>query len=302
MYLIIHIWNATFFKLYFDLEYSTVLDHCIEIKFGVESFFWNQINILRERFDLSIYTIKILKIHMIRVAIVDDEPKSISSLAWELSQIENTVEIVGRYGDVKEALLQLEGVQPDCVFLDIAMPGVDGFKFLEQFPNRNFEVIFVTAYAQHAIHAIRERAFDYLLKPVDSEDLKNVLDRIKPFISEKKSKIISDINGNSAKRITINTDSQLIKLNPEEVIYCESEGSYSNIHTLKDGKILVSKRLKLLEEIFSDFRFYRIHHSFLINLDQVKSYNKSSNKVHLEGGISLPVSRLKKPGFKESLK
>ncbi len=239
---------------------------------------------------------------MIRVAIVDDEPKSIVSLAWELSQVENEVVVVGKYGNAAAALHQLEIVNPDCIFLDIAMPEMDGFKFLEHFPHRNFEVIFVTANAKHAIQAIRERAFDYLLKPVDSSDLKNVLDRIKPVIFEKRSRILNNSQRKPTKRISINSDNQLIKLNPDEVIYCQSEGSYSHIHTLNDGIILVSKRLKLLEELFADFRFYRIHHSFLVNLDLVKSYDKSAGKAVLLGGVALSVSRLRRSGFTAALK
>ncbi|GAB2486072.1 MAG: response regulator transcription factor [Cytophagales bacterium] len=228
---------------------------------------------------------------MIRVALVDDEPKSIVSLEWEIKKTGKEVEIVGKFKEAEEAIDQLIGLEPDCVFLDIAMPGMDGFKFLEYFPNRNFEVVFVTAYAEHAIQAIRERAFDYLLKPVENEDLERVLDRISRKKSDKES-----------KKISINRDDQVILLDPGEVLFCESEGSYSLIHTVADEKIMVSKRLKLLEDLFSGFPFFRIHHSFLVNLKKVKSFEKSSGKVLLEGGIKLPVSRMKRAGFTEAIK
>lgn len=238
---------------------------------------------------------------MIRVAIIDDEPKSIVSLEWEMNRLAEPIEIVGKFGVAEEALLELKFLNPDCVFLDIAMPGLDGFKFLEHFPDRNFEVVFVTGYAEHAIQAIRERAFDYLLKPVDRIDLQNVIDRIEANLT-KKSGNISKSSSSFSRKIQINTDDQLILIDPEEVIYCESEGSYSYIYTLNDGNIMVSKRLKLLEDLFANFRFHRIHHSYLINLEKVKSFDKSSGKVNLEGGVSLPVSRLKKSGFIDSLK
>jgi two-component system LytT family response regulator len=182
------------------------------------------------------------------------------------------------------------------------MPGLNGFKFLEHFPKRNFEVIFVTAHAEHAIKAIRERAFDYLLKPVDRSDLVSLLDRVAGNLLKKSINLASDNSPIDRTKIAINLDDQLILLDPDEVIYCESEGSYSYIHTIDGGKLLVSKRLKILDMLFSKFKFYRIHHSFLINLEKVKSYDKASGKVKLIDGISLPVSRLKKAGFTESLK
>jgi two-component system LytT family response regulator len=239
---------------------------------------------------------------MIRVMIIDDEPKAIISLEWELKQSGKSVEVVGRFGEAEKALKEVERLQPDCIFLDIQMPGLDGFKFLEHFPNRNFEVIFVTAHAEHAIQAIRERAFDYLLKPVDRSDMESLLDRIQGNLIKESINSASNNLTLEKEKIAINMDDQLILLDPDEVIYCESEGSYSYIHTMNGGKLLVSKRLKLLGNLFSKFRFYRIHHSFLINLEKVKSYEKSTGKVKLIDGISLPVSRLKKAGFTESLK
>ncbi|REG94605.1 LytR/AlgR family response regulator transcription factor [Algoriphagus antarcticus] len=239
---------------------------------------------------------------MIRVVIIDDEPKAIISLEWELKQSGKSVEVVGRFVEAEKALKEVESLQPDCIFLDIQMPGLDGFKFLEHFPNRNFEVIFVTAHAEHAIQAIRERAFDYLLKPVDSSDLESLLDRIQGNLIKQSINSPSINSAFEKEKIAINLDDQLILLDPDEVIYCESEGSYSYIHTINGGKLLVSKRLKLLVNLFSKFRFYRIHHSFLVNLEKVKSYEKSTGKVKLIDGISLPVSRLKKAGFTESLK
>lgn len=239
---------------------------------------------------------------MIRVVIIDDEPKAMISLEWELMSAGNSVDVVGKFGEAVEALNEIGVLKPDCIFLDIEMPGLNGFKFLEHFPDRDFEVVFVTAHAEHAIQAIRERAFDYLLKPVDQPDLESLLERIEGKLNQKRRENTYSLSAEIREKIKINTDSQLILIDPAEVIYCESEGSYSYIHTLNDGKILVSKRLKLLDEMFSRFRFFRIHHSYLINLAMVKSYEKSSGRVKLIDGLTLPVSRLKKSGFTESLK
>lgn len=239
---------------------------------------------------------------MIRVVIIDDEPKSIFSLVWEIENLHEEIEVVGKFGKGKDAIEQVEALDPDVIFLDIEMPGLDGFRLLEYFPDRKFDVVFVTAFANHAIQAIRERAFDYLLKPVDREDLARVMQRIR-VKSDQKAKLINSIGSKTAsKKLAINSDKNLILLDPDEVVYCESEGSYSNIYTENEGKMLVSKKLKTLEDQLSDSGFYRVHHCFLINLRKVKSYDKLSGKVNLTGGISIPVSRLKKIGFLESLK
>jgi len=239
---------------------------------------------------------------MIRVVIIDDEPKSIISLEWELNRSQSSIVVVGKFEDAEKALTKLEALQADCVFLDIEMPGFDGFKFLEHFPDRDFKVVFVTAHAEHAIQAIRERAFDYLLKPVDRTDLESLMERIQKELEKKTTKSAATKSRSDKGKIAFNMDDQLILIDPNEVTYCESEGSYSYIHFRNEAKILVSKRLKLLDDLFSDFRFFRIHHSYLINLEMVKSFEKSSGKVKLIDGILLPVSRLKKPAFTESLK
>lgn len=239
---------------------------------------------------------------MIRVVIIDDEPKSIFSLVWEIENLPEEIEVVGKFDRGEDAIAEVGALNPDVIFLDIEMPGLDGFRFLEYFPNRKFEVVFVTGYAGHAIQAIRERAFDYLLKPVDREDLAKVMQRIREKSSQNTKLINSTGSKIHSKKLSINSDKNLILIDSEEVVYCESDGSYSYIHTENVGKLLVSKKLKILEDQLSDSGFYRVHHCFLINLQKVKSYDKLSGKVNLTGGVSIPVSRLKKIGFLESLK
>ncbi|KPQ13107.1 MAG: two component signal transduction system LytR family response regulator, partial [Algoriphagus marincola HL-49] len=144
---------------------------------------------------------------MIRVAILDDESKSIRSLVYELEQFEDRVEIVAQYTSVEEAFEQLSDNQLDCLFLDIEMPGMDGFRFLEKLPAKTFEIVFVTAYSEYAIQAIRERAFDYLLKPVDGEDL----DRVLTKLEFQKSSLIASPNKN---RVILNTDQEMHVVDP----------------------------------------------------------------------------------------
>jgi two-component system LytT family response regulator len=236
---------------------------------------------------------------MIRAIIIDDEPKSIQSLEWDLNFYSDQIHVVGSFSNVIEAIRKIEGLKPDVVFLDIEMPGMDGFQFLECFSDRDFEVVFVTAYAEHAIHAIKESALDYLLKPIEKEDLALAIQKIKEL---KRKKDLGEVFHNEkmifqGTKLKINSDDKMVFLNPAEILYCESDGSYSRIITENDGVVYISKKLKYLEEMLPAELFFRIHNSYLVNLQKVSVYEKNTSKVLLTSGISLPVSRLKKSGF-----
>ncbi|MGM0946614.1 MAG: LytR/AlgR family response regulator transcription factor [Bacteroidota bacterium] len=232
---------------------------------------------------------------MIRVAILDDESKSIRSLVYELEQFEDRVEIVDQYTRVEDALNKLSENQLDCLFLDIEMPGMDGFRFLDQLPDKSFEIVFVTAYSEYAIQAIRERAFDYLLKPVDGEDLDRVLTKLE---SQKSNQSIPAKRG----KVILNTDQEIHVVDPDEILFCQSEGSYSWVIPQSGNRILVSKNLKHLEGILPDRQFFRIHHSYLVNVRRIAVLDKSHSNVILDSGVSLPLSRLRKKEFIETLK
>ena len=232
---------------------------------------------------------------MIRVAILDDESKSIRSLVYELEQFDGRVEIVAQYTRIEEALMQLAKNELDCLFLDIEMPGMDGFRFLEKLPAKPFEVVFVTAYSEYAIQAIRERAFDYLLKPVDGEEL----DRVLTKLEFQKSNQSIPANGG---KVILNTDQEMHVVDPNEILFCQSEGSYSWVVPQSGNRILVSKNLKHLEGILPDRQFFRIHHSYLVNVRRITVLDKSHSNVILDSGVSLPLSRLRKKEFLETLK
>lgn len=239
---------------------------------------------------------------MIRAIIIDDEPKSIQSLTWDLNFYSESIHVVGTFSNVIEAIRKIEGLQPDVVFLDIEMPEIDGFQFLEYFKDRSFEVVFVTAYAQHAIQAIKERALDYLLKPIEKDDLKDAIQRIGDNM---KKRDLGEVFQNEklvfqGTRLKINSDNKMVFLNPDDIVYCESDGSYSRIVTETNNVVYVSKKLKFLEEMLPSDQFFRIHNSYLINLQKVSVFEKNTSKVILATGISLPVSRLKKAAFLDS--
>lgn len=246
---------------------------------------------------------------MLDVVILDDEPKAIESLKWELTTFCPEVTIVNTFTNPVEAQKFLRQAAVDCVFLDIEMPQMDGFQFLDELPDRDFAVIITTAYDQYALHAIKERALDYLLKPIDSDDLEEAVKRLvvhkkSTRISDKLEEVLLNLSnkkGSKNNRIGFSFDGKILFLTPEEIICCESDGNYTNVYLENGEKLLVSQTLKKVEEKLPEADFFRIHNSYNINLNQVREYLKSDGYVVLMNGKRIPVSRNKKGFFLDKI-
>jgi len=243
---------------------------------------------------------------MIKIAIIDDEPKAIESLKWELENFCPEMEVSATFTDPRKGLLFFEKEQDiDCIFLDIEMPQMDGFRFLDQIPERNFAVIITTAYDQYGINAIKERALDYLLKPIDSDDLMKACEKVKAFqnensIKDKFEETLMTVMSNSPngnKRIGISINGKIVFLKPGEVVYCEGDGNYTSIYLENGEKLFITQTLKKLSEKLNDEVFFRVHNSFIINLSKVREYMKTDSYVTMEGGKDIPVSRNRKSEF-----
>ncbi len=243
---------------------------------------------------------------MIKVVLIDDEPKALQSLKWEIENFCPEAEILAMFDDPKLALSYLKNTENiHCIFLDIEMPGMDGFQLLDQVPDRNFAVIITTAYDQYGINAIKERALDYLLKPIDSDDLVKSMEKVKEYLKttslkdhfeETLMKMIVESNP-STKRIGINCDGKIVFLSPNEIIYCEGDGNYTSIF-LEDGqKLFITQTLKKLEEKLDGPEFFRVHNSYIINLTKVREYFKTDSYVVLSNDKQIPVARQKKSIF-----
>jgi two-component system LytT family response regulator len=244
---------------------------------------------------------------MLEAVIVDDEIKALQSLSWELTNLSDEVDIIASFTDAREALDYLEKNTPDCLFLDIEMPAMDGFQFIKNLKNKDFPVVITTAYNQYALQALKNEAIDYLLKPIDSDDLEETITKIKKHNAknltvERLEKILLNFNSASqSKKITINTDGKLVFLNSDEILYAESDGNYSTIF-LKDGqKILLTKKLKEVNALLPENSFFRIHNSYIINLNKIKEFLKTDGYVILESNHKIPVSRQKKSDFLDML-
>jgi len=244
---------------------------------------------------------------MLEAIIVDDEIKALQSLTWELTNFSEEIKVSASFTNPFEALEYLDKNTPDCLFLDIEMPTMDGFQFIQKLTNKNFPVIITTAYNQYAIKALKNEAIDYLLKPIDPDDLKETIVKIKKFNAknfsiEKLEQILLNFNASSInKKITLNTDGKLLFLESDEILYAESDGNYSTIFLTDGQKIVLTKKLKEVNNLLPSDSFFRIHNSYIINLNKIKEFLKTDGYVILKSNHKIPVSRQKKSDFLDLL-
>ncbi|MBA3665489.1 MAG: response regulator transcription factor [Bacteroidetes bacterium] len=237
---------------------------------------------------------------MITAIIVDDEEKSRVTLEHLVTKYCNNVQVKAICDSVENALIEIEKHNPNLVFLDIEMPHDNGFVLLEKVKDPEFDVIFTTAYGHYAIQAIKTNAIDYLLKPVDVEELRSAVDKVEQKQKNKGDKLrnfeslISSVKSKSAK-IAVPTFEGLQMVNAEEIIKCTADESYTHITLVNGKKITVSKLLKEYEELLSGLNFLRIHNSCVINLTHVTRYVKGDGGyVLMSDGETCEVSRRKK--------
>jgi len=244
---------------------------------------------------------------MISAVIVDDELSAIESLVWELKHFKTDVSVVAQFTNPIEAIDYLTLNDPDCLFLDIQMPTMDGFQFLNKLAKRDFAVVITTAYNEYAIKALKHEAIDYLLKPIDSDDLEETIRKIKKHKSKQKT----DLNFELAfqqfnerfnkKKVTINTDGKLIFIDADDILLVSGDGNYSTIELANNQKIVVTKKLKEVNSLLPQDHFFRIHNSYIINLNHLKEFIKSDGYVVLTNNKKIPVARQRKSDFLEKL-
>lgn len=234
----------------------------------------------------------------LKVVLIDDESKSIKSLEWELDKFCDDLEILATFTNLKEAYKYLSSHKLDCIFLDIEMPEMDGFQFLSQFQHRKFEVVFVTAYDQFAINAIKENVVDYLLKPIDADDLVATIAKIKERVHKKERDLFEEsLISFSEKRISIPMNGKIVFLKSDEIIYCESDGNYCSIFLENNRTLFITRKLKEVFSLLPEDTFFRVHNSFVVNLNKVREYLKSDGYIVLCNDKKIPVSRSKKSSF-----
>ena len=245
---------------------------------------------------------------MIRALIIDDEQNCIDSLVFDLQKNCPDVAVVETCTSSKQGVLSIKNVNPDLVFLDVQMPWMSGFEMLEFVDKINFAIIFTTAFDQFAAKAFRISAIDYLLKPIDVNDLKDAVRKAVNKISQKSGvENIANLLQNfkqpeGNQRIAFPGRDGFEFVEASKIVYAQAEGSYTHVFLNDKRKLVISKTLSDIEEMLPTELFHRIHHSTLVNLSQVTHLFKSDGGyIVLENGEKLAVSKSKKDSLMERL-
>ncbi len=240
--------------------------------------------------------------------IVDDEARARHTLASLITEYCPEVEIIDQCDNVPAAVISINKSKPNVVFLDVEMPEYSGFELLDFFRDIDFEIIFVTAYAEYAIRAFEVSAIDYILKPVQIDNLQAA---VKKALTKKKNSNIQQRlellkiahQGEQITKIALPMGDGLLFINIADLVVLEADGSYTTVYMNDGSKIVVSKKLKFFEDLLENRTgFYRPHRSFIININFIKKYIRGESILIMDNNVQVSVSREKKSEFDTLLK
>ncbi|MBL7925027.1 MAG: response regulator transcription factor [Bacteroidia bacterium] len=234
---------------------------------------------------------------MIKALILDDEPAARKQLRDSLLQHVPEITRLWDTDDPAAALMILKEEQPQLLFLDIEMPAMNGFEFLERLRERNFAVIFTTAFSQYAIRALRFSALDYLLKPVQADELKMAVQRFReqPVALEQMQKLYEQLFENvksgreTGFKLSLQTGNRIFFIAPADITWCRGDNNYTHVYTRDEREFTMSKTLKDVEEMLHPFGFIRTHKSSLVNAQEVSALDGEC--IVLKNKLRIPVSR-----------
>lgn len=241
----------------------------------------------------------------LKTIIIDDEPNAVDFISSIINEYCPELEITGRANDVSDGIRIINEKAPDLVFLDVEMPNGTGFDLLTHFPEKEFDVIFITAFNHYAIKAIKFSAVDYILKPVNIKEFIESVRKVTAKRSENRTQkddnlkiLMENLRTAAPSRLAIPTAEGMEYLNPKEIIRIEADRSYSWFFLTGNRKMLVSKHLKEFQELLDSRQFFRPHNSYLINLKYVRKYvRKEGGYIEMQDGTQIPVSRNRKDLF-----
>ncbi len=240
---------------------------------------------------------------MISAVIVDDEPHARQAIRSIIQLQLKEINILGEAGSVAQSISLIRNKNPQLLFLDIDLPDGTAFDLLKQIEYRRYRIIFITAYKEYAIQAIKFSAFDYILKPVNPVELvqsvKNCITRDNSIDYEEKFQaFFSNFNNTlpEQKKIVLKTAEKIHVVDIKNIIRCESDNVYTTFFTNTGQNILVSKSIKLYDEMLSNYGFMRVHQSHLINVNYISYYNRQyGGTLVMSDNSNVPVSNQKKP-------
>lgn len=250
---------------------------------------------------------------MLKALLVDDELNNLNNLEFLLQNDCEGVKVVGKARNAQQARNWLQQHTADVVFLDINMPGEDGFQLLSSLPDHNFKVVFVTAYNEHALRAIKASAVDYILKPIDIAELQRSVEKLKlavssPAANEQQQQLLRHFLEASAKtsppkKIALPQLGSIRFIEVDDIISLQADSNYTIIHLKDMQKLVISKTMKDFEDLLDENQFVRIHKSYIINLRYMKEYSTiDGGIVKMSDGNQWSVSRRQLDMFLEKMK
>lgn len=239
---------------------------------------------------------------MIKAIVIDDEVHCLETLNLLLKEYCPQVQLLEQCRSAKKGLEAIEKLKPDLVFLDIEMPTMNGFEMLEQFTEIPFAIVFTTSYDQYAIKAIRFSALDYLLKPIDPNELVNAVKKVQEQrhlpMAEQFQMLLKQVHGknNQFNKIAVPTSEGFELIPADQLIYLEANDNYTHLFLKNKTKIIACRTLKEMEEQLLDFAFFvRVHHSYIVNLNEVTRYVRGEGGyLVMSDGSTVSVSRSRK--------
>lgn len=241
---------------------------------------------------------------MIRTVIIDDEPDAVQFIESIISEYCPNIEVAGKAYSAREGVQMITDTHPDLVFLDVQMPHGSGFDLLSSFPDKSFDVIFITAYNHYAIQAIKFSAVDYILKPININEFIEAVNKVEEKRANMEYKnlnyhaLMENLKAAKPTKLAIPTADGIEYLNTGEIIRLEADRSYTWFFMTANRKYLVSRNLKEYQELLSDMNFFRPHNSHLINMEHVKKFVRhEGGYIEMTDNSTVPISRGKRDLF-----
>lgn len=244
----------------------------------------------------------------IKAIIIDDEERARNTLSSLLLDYCPEIQVEATCSNVPDGVIAINKHKPDVVFLDIEMPDYNGFELLGFFREIDFDIIFVTAYSEYAIKAFEISAVDYILKPIDIDQLKNSVEKLKQKklhsqMQEQIELLKESYKGSDIRKIALSMSDGLTFVEIADIILLEADGAYVTFYLKNGQKLLVSKKLKFYEDILSNRSFFfRTHRSYFINVNYIKKYSRSENAILMDNDFTVSISRDRKQEFETLLK
>lgn len=240
----------------------------------------------------------------LKTIIVDDEPDAVNFIKSIVIEYCPKLEVLGTAHSVRDGAKLIIEKDPDLVFLDVEMPHGSGFDLLAKFPEKTFDVIFITAFNHYAIKAIKFSAVDYILKPININEFITAVDKAidkrnhPENRNESFTTLLENVRSSLPAKLAIPTSDGMEYLNTQDIIRIEADRSYSWFFLINNRKVLVSRNLKEYQELLSERNFFRTHNSHLVNLEHVKKFIRhEGGAVELDDGYQVPISRGKRDLF-----